>query len=500
MSARDSIINLSYKGWIMVDYLNQGYIVENKWIQKISNFLYTDYYFLTLISLIFICWLTNAFLVGLAIIVLLACAILIIQRDVTPIIPILLMGVAVISQPKVPDNLGVIIVCYLTPVLASIIFHFYWYRTTEFKFGKMSFSMILVFIACLLGGVGSRLPKDGSKTIIAAFLIGMVPLIFYLLIINLSKMPEDKNILEFMANALIYFGVLVTIQMGTFYFKNWDAMFRTQGGIIPHLGWGISNTVANLLLIVIPFGFYLFYSMNNWKQYVYVVLSTIVLGCICATTSRGGTIFAMLEFFVCILITLIKSDRKKRIRFLYIAIGYAVLMGLAIALGLSKLKTAWDLIFHDGMADSGRLELYREAIGCFFEYPVFGTGLTYRGAFDMYDDTGMYLFHNVILQIAASMGFVGIACFVYYYFRLFQTIFEEMNFFGYMVIAMLIGFYGYNMLNTGGTTGYPHLAYVAFIVAVYELYTKQGQSQIYSRIKLKTIKYKKEHLGGENGR
>ena len=484
----------------MVDYLNQGYIVENKWIQKISNFLYTDYYFLALISLIFICWVTNAFLVGLAIIVLLACAILIIQRDVTPIIPILLMAVAVISQPKVPDNLGVIIVCYLTPVLLSIGFHFYWYRVAEFKFGKMSFSMILVFIACLLGGVGSRLPKDGSKTIIAAFLIGMVPLIFYLLIINLSKMPEEKNILEYIAKALVFFGVLVTIQMGAFYIKNWDAMFATHSTMIPHLGWGISNTIANLILIVIPFGFYLFCSTNNWKQYVYVVLSTIILGCICATTSRGGTIFAFLEFGICIIITLIRSDKKKRIQFLYVGIGFAVLMILAIIFGLNKLKTAWNLIFHDGMADSGRLELYREAIGCFFEFPVFGTGLTYRGTFDMYDDTGMYMFHNVILQIAGSMGFVGIVCFVYYYFRLFQTVFEEMNFFGYMVIAMLIGFYGYNMLNTGGTTGYPHLAYVAVVIAAYEIYTKQEQSLIYNRLELRLMKHKNEHLGGKNGR
>ena len=82
----------------MLGAINNKYIANNEAVQKISNFLYSDFYILAVVLLIAVFWglgqiVPNGIMsiMGICLLLLLVSVILILQRDVLPILPISLL-------------------------------------------------------------------------------------------------------------------------------------------------------------------------------------------------------------------------------------------------------------------------------------------------------------------------------------------------------------------------------------------------------------------------
>ena len=463
--------------------INNKYIVDSDLIKKISNFLYSDYYFLTIISFVVLMWGLGliapnpCLVIGISVILIAITFILIIQRDILPIIPLIFMVMCTITTTKMPSYIWIDGVLGGFIALA-VIFHVVYYGLEEFKFGKMFFPMFLFLIASLLGGVGSKLPQSVRGNLLGTLLLALAPIFIYLMAVN--YIDREKEVAKYIAKSAVAFGVCLVLELGMYYLFKPESLYNVYG--VPHLGFGISNTIATYFLITIPMCFYMYVKEDSRiKGYIYLLFGIAQFVSIFLTTSRGGALFGTLEFVIMSIVTIVVVDKKKRIEYFIFAGVMLVLAGAMFGLLFDRIKAFLKMMFSDGMNDSGRFELYREAIACFFERPIFGVGLGYQGKMTKLINTvGVYMFHNTILQYVACLGLVGLCAYAYLYFARLEILFETTNKYSLFMLMMFIGFEGYSLLNTGTVDGFPDGLIVMLLYAAQEIDTKQNESKIYS--------------------
>ncbi len=475
----------------MLCAISNKYLIENETIKKISNFLYSDYYFLSIIAYVVLVWGLGQFapgpfvVIGISSIVLAISGILIIQRDVMPVIPLLFMVMCVMPAVELPSYFWCVAI-FGVIVVGAVLFHIVYYRINVFKFGKLFFPLVLFSISILLGGLGSRFPVTSSGTILGFLLIAIAPLFIYIMVTNYAE--RSNSISNYMAKTMVYFGIIVFVELILYYILHMD---RVRGGYVPHLGWAISNSIATYLTITIPMCFYMYVKTQTKEAYVYLAIGIIQYFAIFATTSRGGILFGTAEFVVTSIVTIFVIKDRKRKEYICVVASLMVLGLIAVAIGYQKILRIIKYIFNDGMSDSGRFELYREALACFLEYPIFGVGLGYIGKMEngAFNSIGIYMFHNTILQYVSALGIVGLTAYAYYYFSKLEIVFEEWTDYSIYVLMVLIGFEGYSLLNTGTIQGYPTSIIIMMLFACHEMDTRQHESQLYSRI-IKKLNYR----------
>ena len=231
------------------------------------------------------------------------------------------------------------------------------------------------------------------------------------------------------------------------------------------------------------FGFYLFVKETRRLGYIYLLIGLMQFVTIILTTSRGGALFGVLELVITVLVTIIVLDKKRRKEYLVFAVIVLAIAGAGFGLLYNKIISFIKYIFADGMNDSGRFELYREAIACFFEYPIFGVGYGYAGSWHaMTNFMGVYMFHDTILQFVACLGIVGFTAFAYFYFARMEILFEVKTEYSLFMLMVFIGFEGYSLLDPGTIEGYPACVIMMILYTAHEIDTKQVESRIYRKL------------------
>ena len=465
----------------MLCAISNKYLIENETIKKISNFLYSDYYFLFLLMLTTVIWGLGqvtpgpVIVIGISIMLLLIAFVVVIQRDILPVVPLIFFTMFCLASPKLPSYMWVVAISAVV-IVGAALFHFIYYRIEEFKFGKLFFPNILFAITILLGGIGSKLPAKYSANLMGIVLIVIAPLFVYSIVLNDSD--KVQPLLEYIAKTVMYFGLTMVLHLAIYYIFKPESLLALSN--VPHLGYGISNTVATYFLITFPICFYLYTKKTGKTAYLYLGAAVVQFASIILTTSRGATIFGIIEFIVTVVVTIFAVDKKKRKEYLIFTLIMLVACGLLFGVLYKKIVGFIHYMFSDGMNDSGRFELYREALACFFEYPIFGVGLGYLGKDTIVFNTlGIYMFHNTILQYIACLGILGLLAFAYLYFARLEILFEKWNTYSLYIMMAFIGFEGYSLLNTGTVQGYPTAILLVLLYGAHEMDTKQVESKMY---------------------
>lgn len=482
----------------MLCAFNRKHIIENDTIKKINDFLYSDYYFLSITLLVVLLWGLGQLATGpvvvvaLTIMLLIIAAILVLQKDVAPVLFLALMTMCVLPTTHLPKYLWVVAIP-AGIVACAAIFHIVYYRIEDFKFGKLFFPMLLFLVAILLGGIGSKLPSSPKGMLMGGLLLAIAPLFVYSISLNYAN--REKSACNYMARIAAYFGLAIVFELAIYYIFKVPTMRAEY--YVPHLGWGVSNTIATYLLLSFPMCFYLYVKTQGKMAYVYLLAGLAEFVSVILTTSRGATIFGILEFLCTAIVTMFVVDKKKRKEYIIFAAIMLAINLAALGLLYKRVVNFISRMFSDGMNDSGRFELYREALACFFEYPIFGVGLGYIGKWDRLNNTiGIYMFHNTILQYCASLGLVGLTAYAYLYFARLEMIFERWNHYGLYVLMVFIGFEGYCLLNTGTIEGYPTALFIILVYGAQEIETKQEESKIYKAL-LAKLKFGEKMIKAE---
>lgn len=463
---------------------------QSKFMQLVNKFVYSDCFFIFLVLVISICWWQKWLFVGLSILIVLTSILFVIKKDIMPACSIILMITSVISVKKIPDN-----IMDLWPLVAllviSIIAHLIIYPIERFKMGRMTIPLLAVLAVCFMGGIGSQLEHSVKADVINALWLGGLPLVIYVLVLNFENLPKEISFAEYVAKIIFYFGCIVVIEIATYYVVNWDYFLANPLSVV-HLGWGVSNTVATVLLLSFPMGFYLYYKSKGPKAYLYIMMSiTHYLG-IAATTSRGALIVGSVELVLLLISNIFVCKGRKRKEYLVLS---AIVFICAIIIGVTQRDSIikiYKIIFVDGLADSGRFRIYSEAIACFMQSPMFGAGLGYVGDWEyIIDQKGLYQFHNTIMQIIACTGIIGALGYLYYYWERIKMLFDKWDAFNLFVFLSSFGFEGYSMLNTGTIQAFPFLTLIMVLTISVE---KNTGLEEYNFVK-KILKRKQKEVG-----
>jgi O-antigen ligase len=125
------------------------------------------------------------------------------------------------------------------------------------------------------------------------------------------------------------------------------------------------------------------------------------------TASRAGVVLSLIAIVVAFgLYFRREMPRRSGLAIAVASAGAAALL-LLMAMGES-VNARFDL---DGLADEGRIEIYRSTLRMIADHPWFGTGLgTFASAFPAYRSPNVSVWgvwdmaHNTLLEIAVEMG------------------------------------------------------------------------------------------------
>ena len=365
-------------------------VLPDKWLNIVDKIVYSDYYLLAIAALVVLFWATEAMVAGFITILLIMSFLLVAKRDMTPCLPLLISAYCVISKGEFPPYFAYMFII-LVPVAGSLIFHFIYYRPEKIKGGAFGVAYLMVAASMFMGGVMSNQLNDELKGLAFAAFLGLLPFAVYELIVNCCNGMKKTDFVNYVCKAFAYLGLLISVQLVIYY-------IRVFVGIIPegaevHLGWGISNGAATVLLATMPITMYVAVSDKKlWRSVLFALLSVLQFAGVLATVSRGAILVGIAEFVLMIIASVIFNKHRKVYLFTYI-----LLAAIAIALCVlfkDRLIAFIERAFSNGLDGSGRDNIYKEAVEVFKENKIFGVGFGYIGKNSFLNMYPMYYFHS----------------------------------------------------------------------------------------------------------
>lgn len=318
---------------------------------------------------------------------------------------------------------------FLFPVvffISGMIIHFIRFKIT-IKIHSMSIGLFFLGLACLIGGIS--LFKISTFLNIFAILLG-IALIFCILFGDYQK--EDFTNIAFLMCML---GVYLCFQIIAYY--PCVGLINLTKKVL-NVGWGVGNNIAMLMLMCIPFTFYLgIYNRSLKNLIVYESIAFIQIFATIFTYSRGclGILFLFCIFLFVFTFIYYRKNRLHICIFLIIFFFSCTLFTLAILLlnnqipdFLSSLKKNLIENIHFENLNS-RDVIYQYYMQQWKLKPIFGWGF-------FYPRESLYRWgHSTIIHTFYTLGVVGVLAISYHLFEKYYAVLKKMN-----LIKMIIFF------------------------------------------------------------
>ena len=280
----------------------------------------------------------------------------------------------------------------------------------KFRITPVFVGICALSVAFILNGFGSEYSTPNNLLfgfVMSALILGLFSAIKDNIVIN-------KNFFERIAYGFIALSVLLIVELAVAY-ATYDDLF--VDGVICRgalfFGWGGYNTYGLLITMCLPSAVYL--AGRSKYGYSFTVYSLLIFAVSLLCCSRQAMVVAMAVYPVCLIILFVKG--KYRIPNLCIAAGAAV-AGIALICVfrvefVAAVKAIFDNIFVNGeLNGSGRWNIWKEALGYFKDYPLFGAGFYIPYSYSMNAIFLQQTCHNTVLEIMAACGIFGLAAYI----------------------------------------------------------------------------------------
>ena len=371
-----------------------------------------------------ICWLFAVYL-------------LLFSRELYPlmgIIPLLYYTPSIVNNPGrnpesvfFPEN-GLI---YIIVLMATFVALFIARTVTDVRSGtvkiifpKLTIGFVLLGAAYLLGGLGYpeydlRSPAFGALEILSICLLYFL----FALLMDWKNVPKD-----YFAWMLFCGGVLISAEVLWLYgtgapFRNAEIV---KGNIFT--GWGISNNIGAAIAMMMPGCGYL--AATRKHGWLFLAAEIIMFGAVVLTLSRTAIAVGLFVLLFSAAAAIIKAPKRQKI-------GLSVVTGVLCAGGITLAVLYPEQVFsifrdllHFEEEGAGRLEIYKNGVQLFEEYPIFGTGFYSCSAYK-WGTTDSFIpgrWHNTIVQLLASCGTVGIIAYLIHRAQTLWLLFRHINF------------------------------------------------------------------------
>ncbi|MBR4864038.1 MAG: O-antigen ligase family protein [Oscillospiraceae bacterium] len=321
--------------------------------------------------------------------------------------------------------------------------------------------MLLLSAAYLLGGIG--IPdywENGASNLLFAFLQGASIWVLYLLFSGGVDWKKAER--SYFAWLGFFLGFVLLLEILWIYVSQGVI----ENGVILrdriYTGWGIHNNLGAMLVMMIPFAFYL--ATKEGKVWLGTVSGSLFLVGVFLSSSRNAILTGCGIYFICIVLMLYYASERRKC-----TIAALLCMG-AGALGVILLSPKLLVLFSDilalGFDPNSRDGMYVHGMEMFLRYPIFGCSffspdLTPWGWSTVEAFAGFFppRWHNTLVQLLASCGVVGTVAYgihrVETVVMLFKNRSAEKLFIGCSVLALIIcSLFDCHFFNVGPTLFY----------------------------------------------
>ncbi len=353
---------------------------------------------------------------------------------------------------------------------------------------SLTISMLVLGLAYCLSGIFCDIySKVWLNNIIFALLQFLsIFLLYFILAATIDWKSASKDYLPFTA---ILMGFVVCLEVVYLYIFKTTFKFGELSKAFIVTGWGISNNIAAMITMAVPFAFYFAYKKKN--TYLYLSIATLFMLAITMTLSRASFLTALVIYAICFFICFFKAENKKAFR-----ITSAIILGIILVASAIFYKQIWDLflevlqIFEKNekgdlvFADANRFVTYELGLEFFADFPIFGKSFFARD-FWPYQYSTVESFtsffparwHNTIIQLLASTGSVGLIAYLYHRAKTIILIVKKptygKTFIGLSILSLIF----MSMLDNHFFNIGPVLFYSIMLIFAEKLYTEDKEPE-----------------------
>lgn len=187
--------------------------------------------------------------------------------------------------------------------------------------------------------------------------------------------------------------------------------------------FGDNNHLALVLVMILPFFFYLFVHSRNWlARWAFAGAAALTAMAVLATASRGGFVGLFL-----VAVALILTTKRRWLALLVVALGATIVFNTATEDWVERMQTIRTA--DEDASFMGRVTAWKVSSAIAVEHPIFGGGFRALQSVSVWDEfrakDGLLGFletpqlsrsgvaaHSIWFEVMGDMGFVGILLFL----------------------------------------------------------------------------------------
>lgn len=428
----------------------------------INGFIYGFYFPLAICTWALICFYFNFQDVGLFVLICIAGLILVVHRDITPIVPILTCFFLLIRDYAPLTSLPYV-VSYIF-LFSCIICHFITFPPKVFCVGKLFFPLCLITAALFLGGTLSPYVTNYKNGLVPAFAMGPMVLLIYLIFLNGITPPEKLDLKVYLATAIIIPTVFAAFEHILIKTCTSLELFKARES----MGWGNFNTFGAMVLLAVPMCAYLIAKSGKFIAFFSVIVFLIAADFLAHSDGSTGIVLMSLPFLA--LFVLLNSKRKNK-RKIFIFIVCLILLVSSAALAIVNIFTFDEILNFIIIKtnNNGRLRIYKKAIELFKKNPVLGVGISFVDEASYIITNNMFNFHSTFFHVLATMGICGIIAYAVYIMSQVKVLLSGHSSFVPFAFTSFVLFQGYGIIDICQFNLIPLVCYATLLVLVSEL-------------------------------
>lgn len=389
---------------------------QNKIIKGVCDFGRTPWYICIIAAVVFLSHVFGLEYLAFWTVGVAAAFMLVMSDDATPIVPCVMLAMFAISKQNgakhgnspgmltsVPFfvNGGIIVALFL----GAIIFHIVYYK----KYSNFRKKTMLMwgFVALSLGFVTNGFFYKDYNLLNLPYGLSFAVLYYgvYLVFFHLIKWKKGFS-MRYLAFTLFAMGLVIAAEIGVLWLQN-EELRQTGNKSLVWLGWGLSNAIAYVFMLTMPFAFYLAHTEKF--SLPYFLGASAMLVAVIFTFSRGSLVVALPMYVAGTIFSCLFARNK-----LPLWISAGVILAVAVVVMVcyrEELYNVLNFYIEHGLNDSGRFALWKEGWEAFLSAPVFGVGMFYRFGEVLNSFTW---FHNTIIHFLATGGIVGLGSYIFH--------------------------------------------------------------------------------------
>ena len=402
-----------------------------------------------------------------------------------------------------PSALAPMLVCGAI-ILAVLIFRLIadgYMKEFLTKRGISFWGLILLGASLVLGGALS--PEWSVESLGFGALLAIFFSFFYMLFAVVLAHSNDG--IAYMCKALICMGIVVSLQIIILAYRlnMYDNLVYIRDGVprmnrhMLSFSWGVATIVGGVMVPPIIAALYM---MRNRKYPVLsLVCALFFFGVMLLITTRSAIIMGTIALLAGLVLCFVGGKNKKINRITLLVLLGSAIVGFIIFVikfpetyesiiskFMSLLRLNADIETEEDLSSflSQRPPIWRHGWGDFLSEPVLGTGFKYgyfepsRASANLF----INMYHNIFIQVLASMGIVGAICILIHFKQVAEVFFRQFNLDKLVLLMVPICILGMSLVDN--FFFYPNfiVVYVAFLAGA-EISLEQKRKQKLDNIK-----------------